>query len=236
MVLVGRRIKDAYDKYTNNLLNTGDTSRLEDLHIQTVGAKVYSTEITSRGIETCRIMCGGHGYSALSGFGRKYANAVSAVTYEGDNYVIAQQVPRAILKHYNASVSSTMAQDHALAKGCRKSATIVPSLSYLSLLRNPAATGLLNVDRQRDWFNTDNQKWVLEHRLVVLVKRHMDDTIRGIDTSFTVHALTMAHCDFVYWNGLQELIADASPLFKEELESLAHVVSSSRLLARTRVS
>jgi acyl-CoA oxidase len=105
LVLVGRNIKEAFDKYTETVLKTGDTSQLEDLHLQTVGAKVYSTEITSHGIETCRIMCGGHGYSALSGFGRMYANAVNAVTYEGDNYVIAQQVPRAILKHYNAYVS-----------------------------------------------------------------------------------------------------------------------------------
>jgi acyl-CoA oxidase len=75
---------------------------LEDLHLQTVGAKVYSTHIASQGVETCRIACGGHGYSALSGFGRMYAHTVNAVTYEGDNYVISQQVPRAILKHYNA--------------------------------------------------------------------------------------------------------------------------------------
>jgi acyl-CoA oxidase len=100
LILVGRNIKDAYDRYTENNLKTGDTSQLEDLHLQTVGAKVYSTEITARGIEICRIACGGHGYSALAGFGRMYANSVNAVTYEGDNYVISQQIPRAILKHY----------------------------------------------------------------------------------------------------------------------------------------
>ena len=100
MILVGRNIKDAYDRYTEKNLKTGDTSQLEDLHLQTVGAKVYSTEITARGIEICRIACGGHGYSALAGFGRMYANSVNAVTYEGDNYVISQQIPRAILKHY----------------------------------------------------------------------------------------------------------------------------------------
>ena len=101
-MLVGQNIKRAFDEYSEEVIRTGNTSRLEDLHLQTVGAKVYSTNIASRGVETCRIACGGHGYSALAGFGRMYAHTVNAVTYEGDNYVIAQQVPRAIFKHYNA--------------------------------------------------------------------------------------------------------------------------------------
>lgn len=102
LVLVGQHVKRTFDKYTETMLKTGDTSGLEDLHLQTVGAKVYATHITVNGIETCRIACGGHGFNALSGFGRMYAMAVNTVTVEGDNYVISQQVPRAILKHYNA--------------------------------------------------------------------------------------------------------------------------------------
>lgn len=43
------------------------------------------------------------------------ANAVNAVTYEGDNYVITQQVPRAIMKHYRAKTEDT-----------------IPTLAYLS--------------------------------------------------------------------------------------------------------
>lgn len=99
LVLVGQRINKDYAEYTANMLKTGDVSQLEDLHLQTVGAKVYATEICARGTETSRIACGGHGYSALAGFGRLYAHAVNAVTYEGDNYVISQQLPRAIVKH-----------------------------------------------------------------------------------------------------------------------------------------
>jgi acyl-CoA oxidase len=92
-------------------LKTDDTSQLEDLHLQTVGAKVYSTEITGYGVETCRIACGGHGYSALSGFGRMYANAINAVTYEGDNYVVAQQVPRAIIKYFKAYATKQFVEE-----------------------------------------------------------------------------------------------------------------------------
>ncbi|KIW94371.1 uncharacterized protein Z519_04347 [Cladophialophora bantiana CBS 173.52] len=70
LVVVGQAIKRAYDEYTAKYLRTDKISQLEDLHLQTVGAKDYSTEITGYGVETCRIACGGHGYSALSGFGR----------------------------------------------------------------------------------------------------------------------------------------------------------------------
>ena len=83
LIIVGRGIKQAYDDYSTTMLSTGDTSQLEDMHLQTIGAKVYSTEISGEGVEICRIACGGHGYNALSGFGRMYAHSINAVTYEG---------------------------------------------------------------------------------------------------------------------------------------------------------
>ncbi|KAI1996765.1 hypothetical protein LOZ51_002927 [Ophidiomyces ophidiicola] len=206
---VGQNIKQAFDEYSKIVIKTGDISQLEDLHIQTVGAKVYSTEITARGVETCRIACGGHGYSALSGFGRMYAHTVNAITYEGDNYVISQQVPRAIFKHYNAKTEDT-----------------VPSLSYLSFLRHSDAGGKLDVASELDWFKHGNQQWVLEHRLASLVKAHFKATKNGKDTSFTVHELTMAHCDFVYWRGFWSIVDKVSGSeFHPQLEALAQVFS-----------
>ncbi|KMP01882.1 acyl-coenzyme A oxidase 1 [Coccidioides immitis RMSCC 2394] len=213
LVLVGQNIKQAFDEYSKLVINTGDFSQLEDLHLQTVGAKVYSTDITARGVETCRIACGGHGYSALSGFGRMYAHTVNAVTYEGDNYVISQQVPRAILKHYNGRTEST-----------------VPSLSYLSFIRNPDAAGILTAASESDWFKLENQQWVLERRLATLVRAHLDATVCGKDTSFTVHELTMAHCDFVYWRGFWDVVRKTvGSEFYGPLEALAHVFSLSIL-------
>ncbi|EEP81962.1 predicted protein [Uncinocarpus reesii 1704] len=210
LVLVGQNIKQAFDEYSKVVIKTGDFSQLEDLHLQTVGAKVYSTDLTARGVETCRIACGGHGYSALSGFGRMYAHTVNAVTYEGDNYVISQQVPRAILKHYNAKTEDT-----------------VPSLSYLGFLRNPNATNKLAVSSESDWFKPENQQWVLEQRLATLVRAHLDATESGKDTSFSVHELTMAHCDYIYWRGFWDVVRKAAGFpFYTSLDALAQVVSS----------
>ena len=215
LVLVGQNIKKGYDNYTANYIKTGDFSQLEDFHLQTVGAKVYSTEITGHGIETCRISCGGHGYHALSGFGRMYANAINAVTYEGDNYVVGQQVPRAILKHWRNRTESS-----------------VPTLSYLAKLRDRSTLAGPKIESERDWFRPDIQRWALEERLVNLVQQHIEDTEAGRDTSYSVHALTMAHGDFVYWNGFFELLSDlekSQPPFLEQVKSLFQVFGLSVL-------
>ena len=215
LVLVGQNIKKGYDNYTANYIKTGDFSQLEDFHLQTVGAKVYSTEITGHGIETCRIACGGHGYHALSGFGRMYANAINAVTYEGDNYVVGQQVPRAILKHWRNRTESSL-----------------PTLSYLAKLRDRNTLSGPKVESEQDWLWPDVQRWALEERLVNLVQQHIEDTDAGRDTSYSCHALTMAHGDFVYWNGFFELISDlekSQPHFLDQVKSLFQVFGLSVL-------
>lgn len=191
LVQVGQKIKRAYDAYSKEYIKTGDFSKLEDFHLQTVGAKVYSTEITGHGVETCRIMCGGHGYHALSGFGRMYANAINAVTYEGDNYVVGQQVPRAILKHWRNQTESSL-----------------PTLSYLSKLRDRKSLSPPKIEDESDWFRPDVQRWALEERLINLVQQHIEDTEAGRDTSYSCHALTMAHGDFVYWSGFHDLMLE----------------------------
>jgi acyl-CoA oxidase len=215
LVVVGRNIKRAYDEYTADYLKTGDFAQLEDFHLQTVGAKVYSTEITGHGIETCRIACGGHGYNALSGFGRMYGNAINAVTYEGDNYVVGQQVPRAMLKHYH-----------------RKSEASLPTLSYLTAVRDGRfqSQGISRMTSVKDWICKDTQQYALEQRLASLFQNHLEDTEAGKDTSYTCHALTMAHCDFVYWRGLQEVVSrleQHTASFIAPMKSLAQVFSLS---------
>lgn len=191
------------------MLRTGNTGELEDLHLQTVSAKVYSTEIASKGVETCRISCGGHGYNALSGFGRMYAHTVNAVTYEGDNYVISQQVTKSIVKY------------------CRQtSKPLPPSLAYLESFRSGRSMDRHNIDSPADWLLNSSQQWALESRLARLVQQHLEEW--GRDQSYSSHALTMAHSDYVYWNGLWKAvhsIESANVEFAAHMRSLAQVVS-----------
>lgn len=102
---------------------------------------------------------------------------------------------------------------------------MVPCLSYLASLRRTDSGPALSVKTEEDWFKPENQQWVLEHRLASLVRDHIEATDGGKDTSFTVHELTMAHCDFVYWKGLWEVIKNAgSAPFVGQLEAIAQVV------------
>lgn len=206
LVIVGQHVKKTFDHYTETVLKTGDSSGLEDLHLQTIGAKVYATHIAAHGIEVARIACGGHGFNALSGFGRMYANSTKDLTVEGDNYVVSQQVPRAILKHYDAKTEGS-----------------VSALSYLGVLRDAPKTKL-GVRSKSDWFILENQKWVMERRLAYLVQQHMKATKAGKDTTYSVHELTMAHSDYTYWRGLWEVVNNVESNIAPSLKALSQVV------------
>jgi acyl-CoA oxidase len=115
---------------------------------------------------------------------------------------------------------------------CSKTEDTVRCLSYLSFLRNDTKLWSrndtnLSAATEADWFKPDKQRWVLERRLATLVKNHIDASNAGKDTSFTVHELTMAHCDFVYWQGFWDVVNRAAGAeFVPQLEALAQVVSA----------
>ncbi|KAL9130794.1 MAG: hypothetical protein Q9217_001097 [Psora testacea] len=72
--------------------------KLSDLHATSCGLKALASTLAAEGLETCRRACGGHGYSSFSGLGSWYADYLPATTWEGDNYMITQQVARYLLK------------------------------------------------------------------------------------------------------------------------------------------
>jgi acyl-CoA oxidase len=67
---------------------------LADLHATSCGLKALASTIAADGLETCRRACGGHGYSNFSGIGTWYSDYLPTVTWEGDNYMLTQQVAR----------------------------------------------------------------------------------------------------------------------------------------------
>lgn len=71
---------------------------LADLHATSCGLKALGSTIAAEGLEVCRRACGGHGYSAFSGIGSWYADYLPTTTWEGDNYMLTQQVARYLLK------------------------------------------------------------------------------------------------------------------------------------------
>ncbi|KAF4978174.1 hypothetical protein FZEAL_5419 [Fusarium zealandicum] len=95
-------------------LNPG-SDRLADLHAISCSLKAFASTTAAEGLEVCRRACGGHGYSAFSGIGSWYADYLPAVTWEGDNYMLTQQVARYLLKSARA-VLSGKAVDNSITR------------------------------------------------------------------------------------------------------------------------
>lgn len=112
------------------------------------------------------------------------------------------------------------------AKWCRGTEKSISTLAQLNVSGDLANENGIHVRCAKDWFQYNNQKWVLEQRLALLIRSHMSDVEKKKDTSFSVYSLTMAYCDFVYWRGLWEVVITPEARFQDLLEPLAQVVSS----------
>ena len=84
----------------NEQIERGNLEALPELHALSAGLKAFSTWVSSAGVETCRICCGGHGYSHASGLPKIYVDVVPGCTYEGENTVMMLQVARYLIKCY----------------------------------------------------------------------------------------------------------------------------------------
>ncbi|KAL4157190.1 hypothetical protein PRNP1_006215 [Phytophthora ramorum] len=73
-------------------------AKLAELHAVASGLKAWLAERVSDGIETCRRLCGGHGFTQSSNLAHMFAELVGANTYEGTFDVLVQQHARYLLK------------------------------------------------------------------------------------------------------------------------------------------
>ena len=80
---------------------------LADLHAISCGLKSLASTTAAEGLEVCRRACGGHGYSSFAGIGSWYADYLPTATWEGDNYMLTQQVARYLLKSARSVLKGT---------------------------------------------------------------------------------------------------------------------------------
>ncbi|KAE9027800.1 Peroxisomal acyl-coenzyme A oxidase 1 [Phytophthora rubi] len=83
------------------IVKSGDPSfgaKLADLHAVCSGLKAWLANHVSDGIENCRRLCGGHGFTHSSNLGHLFAETVGACTYEGTFDVLVNQHGRYLLK------------------------------------------------------------------------------------------------------------------------------------------
>ncbi|KAI1915215.1 hypothetical protein LOZ65_005518 [Ophidiomyces ophidiicola] len=81
-----------------NVAEQNDFASLGYYHMLLAGLKAWNTQIAADGAEDARKCCGGHGYVLTSGLPTIVAEATAPATFEGENYVMYQQVGRYLLK------------------------------------------------------------------------------------------------------------------------------------------
>ncbi|KAG6872455.1 hypothetical protein C0995_009615, partial [Termitomyces sp. Mi166 len=158
-IRLGRSLVNSFNAMSSRLA-TGDTSLLAEMHATTSGLKILATTSVVQDVETARRAMGGHGFSQFSGLGRVYADFLPSVTYEGDNFVLDQQVVRAALKSYNNLTTSTNPSAISFS----------PSSAYLRLLL-PNQTAPSSISPE-SWNDPNTSIALLEWRAAHLVREH----------------------------------------------------------------
>eukprot|EP00188_Purpureofilum_apyrenoidigerum_P005960 Plantae.Rhodophyta-Purpureofilum_apyrenoidigerum.ctg8429.p1 GENE.Plantae.Rhodophyta-Purpureofilum_apyrenoidigerum.ctg8429~~Plantae.Rhodophyta-Purpureofilum_apyrenoidigerum.ctg8429.p1 ORF type:complete len:615 (-),score=104.60 Plantae.Rhodophyta-Purpureofilum_apyrenoidigerum.ctg8429:374-2218(-) len=92
MNLVGNSCK--IDYYANNLAVT------RDMHVMSSGLKAMATWEMTKCLQECREACGGQGMLSENRVGPLVSEFNVAMTFEGDNHVLTQQVSKAVVSQY----------------------------------------------------------------------------------------------------------------------------------------
>ncbi|EGG18374.1 acyl-CoA oxidase [Cavenderia fasciculata] len=95
---MGKRLYQSHVAMMTAIKKNHDVSRLSELHSLSSGLKSLCTTIACKAIDDCRLACGGHGYSNLSGLPTLYAGYAHVLTAEGENNILPQQTARYLLK------------------------------------------------------------------------------------------------------------------------------------------
>ncbi|RLN66868.1 hypothetical protein BBJ28_00015299 [Nothophytophthora sp. Chile5] len=95
-VSIGEMHDSAVDTITSGSATFG--AKLAELHAVSSGLKAWLAEKVGDGIESCRRLCGGHGFTQSSNLAHMFAEIVGANTFEGTFDVLVQQHARYLLK------------------------------------------------------------------------------------------------------------------------------------------
>ncbi|CAG8616626.1 5199_t:CDS:2 [Paraglomus occultum] len=184
----GLALKDLYETYIKQS-EKGDFSLLAYLHASSSGLKSLTTTMAVTALEDCRLACGGHGYSKFSGFVTYSQNYAPNSTWEGDNYLLTQQVARYLFKTYRQLISSAPL-----------TATVDPTVTYLQrYLNNPKCT--CPAKSPEDFRKPEIQLQAFGHRAAYMIAAAVDQLDNHGRTwnslLVDIAAISRAHCQYV---------------------------------------
>ncbi|KAG0327354.1 acyl-coenzyme A oxidase [Dissophora globulifera] len=171
-------------------LSKGQIDALAEVHAMSSALKSYCTTIGAGGAEECRKLMGGHGFSYFSGVAHIFAHIVPSNTYEGDNYVLTQQMARYLLKEIKTARSDPD--------------KVTPFSKYLlqTLNRDQFSRSFCRVKTAEDWLKPEIQLAAFEHRCARLALE-LSDAIEAdsnkvwSDYNMECYRLSHAHAQYV---------------------------------------
>ncbi|KAF9109537.1 acyl-coenzyme A oxidase [Mortierella sp. AM989] len=213
-------------------MSSGNIEALAEVHATSSALKSYCTTIGAGGTEECRKLMGGHGFSYFTGLAHLFATIVPSNTYEGDNYVLTQQMARYLLKE--VKVARTNPEK------------VTPFSRYLLLALNKSAFTRTTcaVAQPDDWLKPEIQIAAFEHRCARLAFE-LNDAVESAgadpsnektwsDHNIECYRISHAHAQYVlaFWfiqsvrdaqNPETEEERRAEPASVKVLERLSHL-------------
>ncbi|THH33351.1 hypothetical protein EUX98_g807 [Antrodiella citrinella] len=217
-ILMGRKIAAMFAPLSKRV-EEGDTSPLAEMHAISSGLKSLTTTVAIQDVETTRRALGGHGFSEFAGLGRIYADNVPSTTYEGDNFVLDQQVSRAAVKAFQAFASVSTPSTNSTPP-------LTPSNFYLRTLSssNHDGTSLPSRHTLIDSASPKTLVDVLEKRAACVVRQHVA-TLHDSDASIEQRVARAVMDAFVARQALEILEGAESALGPEEVAALTNLLT-----------
>lgn len=186
------------------------TDLLADLHSTSCALKSYSSTVAAEGLETCRRACGGHGYSSFSGIGSHYADYLPTVTWEGDNYMLTQQVARYLLKSARA-VLTGRAADNDTTRFLRR---------YLARQDVGAAFDVLGSDDEL----VDAFAWRVAYLTFDALRKRDEDKQSWNGLLVDFYRLSTAHAQYMVVKSFRDALRGDAPGVDQTTKGILHTL------------
>ncbi|KAJ5564605.1 Acyl-coenzyme A oxidase [Penicillium frequentans] len=108
ILFASKRFDIQYEALQQDESGDGASARLPFIHALASGLKAWSSTMACAGVEEARQMCGGHGYVALSGLPEILSAVSASLTFEGENYVLWQQLGKYLLGQLQAFTTGNL--------------------------------------------------------------------------------------------------------------------------------
>ncbi|KAF9362238.1 acyl-coenzyme A oxidase [Mortierella sp. NVP85] len=200
ILAAGNKMWSMYEGMLAELMK-GDVSSLAEVHAISSGLKSTCTTIAAAGMEDCRKLMGGHGYSYFSGISHLWSTYVPSNTYEGDNFLLTQQSARYLLKQLKLA---TTEPDQ-----------VTPFSKYVIKTADQDAfqAERCSVQEGADWLRPEVQLAAFEHRAGRLVAdlalAVLGENVIWSDLNLECWRLCHAHSQYVLARSAIEGVAQA---------------------------